>query len=262
MRKYWIVIAALLLLVTPMILFAQAAKQDQTQPAQPAQTQPAQPAAQTAQQGAASPAGQPGQPRPELAFPFVALTAMVGMPLSAAGTDNVGTVQDAYLTSDGRVAGVVAHLQNVPNVTAGSYILPPSTLAMQGDKLVLNLTSEPLQKAEGAKGSRAVPMDAVLASQLIQFNLVNNSGQNIGSVKDIVVNMQDAKVAYVAIDFTNVLGTGEKMFAIPYSDIWYSLGKQTVTIYNINQQALEKNPGIDPKNWPESADTTWNKPQA
>lgn len=256
MRKFGILLAALLL-AAPLALFAQ-----ETQPAQE-QAQPGtEQGTQTAQQGEASPAAQPGQPRPELAFPFIALSTMVGMPLSAAGTDNAGTLQDAYLTSDGRLAGVVTHLQNVPNVAPGSYILAPTTLTMEGEKLVLNLTSDPLPKAEGAKGSRTVPMDAVLASQLMQFNLVGQTNQNIGTVEDIVVNMQDATVTYVAINFSGALGTGEKVFAVPYDEVWYNLNRQTVTIYNLNQQAMEQNSGIDPQNWPETADTSWNRTQS
>ncbi len=270
MKKVSILFAALALLAAPVILSAQEEQQDQQQAQDQAGQQAAQgeqpQQAETGEQGAqaaqqAAPAGQPGQPRPDLAQPFVAVTTMVGMPISAGGNDNAGTAQDAYFSSDGKLLRVVANLQNVPNVTAGNYLLAPDMLSMEADKLVFNMTEEPLQRVEGAKSAGIIPQDAVRASQLLQFNLVNQQGQNIGTIEDIVVDMQSGDVAYAAINFTGILGAGEKTFAVPYSDIWYNLDRQTVTVYSINQQALEQNPGFDRNNWPESADQGWNRVQ-
>jgi sporulation protein YlmC with PRC-barrel domain len=263
MKKVGIILMALVLLGTPAVLFAQ--QQDQQPPApegeQAQQPPPAQQDEQAQpQQGEQAAQAPPAeQARPQLAPPFVALTTMIGMPISAGGSDNAGSVQDAWLTGEGMVSHIVANLQNVPGVNPGAYLLDPQTITMQDSRLTLNLTGEPLRSAEGAKGAGVVAQDSVRASQLVSFNLVNEQGQNIGSIEDVVINAETGEIAYVAVNFSGILGAGEKLFAVPYSEVWYSLGRSTVTIYNINQQALEANPGFDRENWPEQANPDWNR---
>jgi sporulation protein YlmC with PRC-barrel domain len=104
-------------------------------------------------------------------------------------------------------------------------------------------------------------MDSIQASSLLQFNLLNDQGQNIGTIQDIVLNLQSGEVSYVAVNFSSLLGAGEKVFAVPYDDIWYNLNDRTVTIYNINASALEQKAGISQDNWPETADPNWNAVQ-
>jgi sporulation protein YlmC with PRC-barrel domain len=268
-----------LLVTIPLLIFAQqqdqpAQPQQQDQQAQPPAEQPPaeQPPAEQppAEQPPAEqpPAEQPAQPpagpqegRAGLDSPLVAVSTMLQQPLVDSNGQQVGTAQDVWLSSDGMVSFVVADLQDVSGMPAGSYLVPPDALSMQDNRLTLNVGGQQFQSADGAKGAGTVPQDAIRVSELMEFNLVNEQGQNLGSIEDVVANMETGEVAYVAVNFGGFLGVGEKFFAVPFSEVWYNLDQDTVTIYNLNRQTLEQSEGFSTDDWPESPDPMWSQAQ-
>jgi sporulation protein YlmC with PRC-barrel domain len=114
--------------------------------------------------------------------------------------------------------------------------------------------------AQGIKAAGVVAIDSVLANDLVGYTLVNELGQRIGNIEDVVVNLDVDSVVYMALDFGEVLGVGERMIPVPFDDIWYHLSQQTVTIYDLNRQAIEQHDGFDTANWPQEADRDWNRP--
>src|SRR5919201_869381 len=55
------------------------------------------------------------------------------------------------------------------------------------------------------------------ASKLIGADVENPSGQNLGDIKDIVLDPQTGQIAYAVLGFGGFLGMGEKYFAIPWT---------------------------------------------
>lgn len=56
---------------------------------------------------------------------------------------------------------------------------------------------------------------ALPASYLIGEKVVNYKGENLGKVKEIMINPNTGKVAYVVVSYGGFLGMGDKLFAFP-----------------------------------------------
>ena len=98
----------------------------------------------------------------------------------------------------------------------------------------------------------------VKASSVIGTNVVNRLGDNLGDIKEVVIDPRTGRVAYAVVSFGGFLSMGEKLFAIPFSSLEYSVSKGEYVL-NISKERLEAAPGFDPDNWPSMADETWHR---
>jgi sporulation protein YlmC with PRC-barrel domain len=94
------------------------------------------------------------------------------------------------------------------------------------------------------------------ADTLIGDNVVNGSDDDLGDIKDIMLDMQTGQVAYAVLAFGGFLGMGEKLFAVP----WQALHLDTAHkrfVLNIDKERLKTAPGFNKDAWPDMSDTTW-----
>lgn len=94
------------------------------------------------------------------------------------------------------------------------------------------------------------------AGTLIGEDVVNLQGENLGDIKEIMLDMQSGNVAYAVLSFGGVLGIGEKLFAVP----WSALKLDTVAknfVLAISKEQLKGAPGFDKGDWPDMTDPTW-----
>jgi sporulation protein YlmC with PRC-barrel domain len=95
------------------------------------------------------------------------------------------------------------------------------------------------------------------ADTLIGDDVYNNDDEDLGDIKEIMLDMQSGEVAYAVLSFGGVLGMGEKLFAVP----WQSLTLDTVNkrfILDIDKEQLKNAPGFDKDNWPDMSNTDWS----
>ena len=94
------------------------------------------------------------------------------------------------------------------------------------------------------------------ADTLLGEDVYNTHDENLGDIKEIMLDMRTGKVAYAVLSFGGFLGMGEKLFAVP----WNALKLDTINkrfVLNISKDKLEHAPGFDANCWPDMADTTW-----
>ena len=94
------------------------------------------------------------------------------------------------------------------------------------------------------------------AHSLRSEDVYNRNSEELGSVKEIMIDMRSGKVAYAVMSFGGFLGVGGKLFAVP----WEALTLDTENkrfILNIDKEQLENAPGFDKDHWPNMADPTW-----
>ena len=94
------------------------------------------------------------------------------------------------------------------------------------------------------------------ASSLTGNDVKNHKGENIGNIKEIMINLQDGKVAYAVLSFGGFLGLGDKLFAIPWSSIIVDQDNKCC-VMSMSKEQLEKAPGFDKDNWPKAGDTEY-----
>ena len=95
------------------------------------------------------------------------------------------------------------------------------------------------------------------ADTLIGDSVVNAQEENLGDIKEIMIDMRSGQVAYAVLSFGGFLGVGEKLFAVP----WQALQLDTVNkrfMLNIDKSRLQKAPGFDPSAWPDMSDVGWS----
>ena len=96
------------------------------------------------------------------------------------------------------------------------------------------------------------------ADTLIGDGVVNAAEENLGDIKEIMLDMHTGQVAYAVLSFGGFLGIGEKLFAVP----WSALHLDTVNerfVLNVDKARLKNAPGFDPGAWPDMSDVTWAK---
>jgi sporulation protein YlmC with PRC-barrel domain len=94
------------------------------------------------------------------------------------------------------------------------------------------------------------------ADTLIGDSVVNGQDDDLGDIKEIMLDMQTGQVAYAVLAFGGFLGMGEKLFAVP----WQALHLDTVNhrfVLNIDKERLKNAPGFNKDAWPDMSDMTW-----
>ena len=94
------------------------------------------------------------------------------------------------------------------------------------------------------------------ADTLIGDSVVNAAEEDLGDIKEIMLDMQTGQVAYAVLAFGGFLGMGEKLFAVP----WQALHLDTVNkrmVLNVDKERLKNAPGFDKDAWPDMSDMSW-----
>lgn len=95
------------------------------------------------------------------------------------------------------------------------------------------------------------PVRVLTASSIIGDKVENNKGEDIGKIKDIMVNIHDGSIEYLVIQFGGFLGMGEKLFAVPFSALRLNPTKKSFLL-DVDKKFLENAPGFDQGHWPET----------
>ena len=88
--------------------------------------------------------------------------------------------------------------------------------------------------------------------------VANRQGESLGVIKEIVIDPQSFKVAYVVVSFGGFHGMSGKLFAMPFALFKFSADKG-VYILDLAKEKLEMAPGFDPDQWPSLADEKWHR---
>jgi len=96
-------------------------------------------------------------------------------------------------------------------------------------------------------------MSTILSSSSINGTSVKNaSGDDLGNIKDLMIDTGNGKITYAVLSFGGFLGLGDKYFAIPWSSLSVNTQDETM-ILDISQERLKDAPGFDKDNWPDQA---------
>ena len=96
------------------------------------------------------------------------------------------------------------------------------------------------------------------ATTAIGDRIVNEVGEDLGELKEVMIDVNSGHIAYAVLSFGGFLGLGDKLFAIP----WQALRLEPEShsfVLSVDREVLEDAPGFDKDDWPETteADDTW-----
>jgi sporulation protein YlmC with PRC-barrel domain len=86
-------------------------------------------------------------------------------------------------------------------------------------------------------------------SELVGKDVTNPKGENLGEIKDLVVDTTSGKVQYAVISFGGFMGLGDKLFAYPL-DKFERTADRGKLVLNVDKEKMKSAPGFDDKNWP------------
>lgn len=90
------------------------------------------------------------------------------------------------------------------------------------------------------------------ADTLMGEDVYNCQGEDLGDIKEFMIDMQSGQIAYAVLSFGGILGMGNKLFAVP----WQALELDTVDkrfVLDVSKERLENAPGFDQDRWPDMA---------
>jgi sporulation protein YlmC with PRC-barrel domain len=94
------------------------------------------------------------------------------------------------------------------------------------------------------------------ADTLIGNDVYNHKDEDIGDIKDIMLDMYTGRVSYAVLSFGGLLGLGEKLFAVPWSALILDTEHKRFVL-NVDKERLRQAPGFDKDHWPNMADQSW-----
>lgn len=94
------------------------------------------------------------------------------------------------------------------------------------------------------------------ASSISGDKIKNLQGEELGNIKDLMIDLGTGYVAYAVLSFGGFLGLGDKLFAVPMEALTLDAADKSF-ILNISKKKLEQAPGFDKDNWPDMTDLAW-----
>ena len=101
------------------------------------------------------------------------------------------------------------------------------------------------------------PGPRIMAADTLEGDkVVNDAGDDLGEIKDIMIDIPSGRVAYAVLSFGGVLGMGNKLFAIPWLALQLDPENRRF-ILNVDKDQRKDAPGFDKDHWPSMADQRW-----
>lgn len=94
------------------------------------------------------------------------------------------------------------------------------------------------------------------ASTLTGDSVRNSKNEELGTIKDIMIDVNSGKIAYAVLSFGGFLGMGDKLFAVPFKAFRVDTANECMVL-DVDQEQLENARGFDQNDWPDMADQRW-----
>lgn len=94
------------------------------------------------------------------------------------------------------------------------------------------------------------------AGTLMGDRFRNPGGDDLGTLEEIVLDLDRGRIAYAVLASGGFLGLGDRYFAIPWDMISVDTEEKELVV-DLDRDRLEDAPGFDKDNWPDMSDRTW-----
>lgn len=104
--------------------------------------------------------------------------------------------------------------------------------------------------------SETLERKTLSASTLIGDTVRDTQGQELGDIKEIMLDVRSGRIAYAVLDMGGFLGFGNKLFAMPWAMLTLDADDHQFVL-NVSKERLENAPGFDQDNWPDFSSREW-----
>lgn len=101
------------------------------------------------------------------------------------------------------------------------------------------------------------PESCVMGASFLLGNSVRNrQGEDLGVVKEIMLDTASGGIAYAVLSFGRWLGFGEKLFAVPWQAFRVDPEDHSL-ILDVSRDKLRSAPGFSKHRWPDMVDPSF-----
>jgi hypothetical protein len=86
----------------------------------------------------------------------------------------------------------------------------------------------------------------------------NLEDEDVGRIKDFMIDTTTGRVAYAVLSFGGFLGVGDKLFAVPWQSLQIDPDDECFVMH-VDKDRLKEAPGFDKDHWPKTDDMTWQR---
>ncbi|WP_206956976.1 PRC-barrel domain-containing protein [Trinickia acidisoli] len=94
------------------------------------------------------------------------------------------------------------------------------------------------------------------ASTLDGDKVLSADGQDVGKIKEIMLDVYTGRVAYAVMSSGGFLGIGDKLLAIPWSALTLDTDRKCFLL-SVAADTVKRAPGFEKDHWPAMADMAW-----
>lgn len=87
-------------------------------------------------------------------------------------------------------------------------------------------------------------------------DVVNLQNEDLGDIKDVMLDTRSGRIDYAVLSFGGFLGMGEKLFAVPWRALTLDRENRRFVL-DVAKDRLQSAPGFDKDEWPDMADPEW-----
>ncbi|MDR5833565.1 PRC-barrel domain-containing protein [Caballeronia sp. LZ034LL] len=109
---------------------------------------------------------------------------------------------------------------------------------------------------KGAATAAGPGPDVMAASTLDGNSVISSDGHDVGSLKDIMLDVSNGHIAYAVLSSGGFLGIGNKLLAIPWSALTLDTDNRCFRL-DATAEQVRNSPGFDKDAWPSMADHVW-----
>lgn len=98
--------------------------------------------------------------------------------------------------------------------------------------------------------------DVMAASSLDGNSVISSDGHDVGSLKEIMLDVSSGHIAYAVLSSGGFLGIGNKLLAVPWGALTLDTDNRCFRI-DATAEQVRNSPGFDKDAWPSMADHVW-----
>ncbi|NHA14640.1 PRC-barrel domain containing protein [Thioalkalivibrio sp. XN279] len=95
------------------------------------------------------------------------------------------------------------------------------------------------------------------ATTITGDDVFNLKDEKLGTIEDIMLDMENGKIRYAVLSSGGFLGMGDRLFAIPWSAMKIDALHKRFTL-DVDIERLKAAPGFNKEAWPSWSDPSWS----
>jgi len=177
------------------------------------------------------------------------LSKLDGVNIYDSNAKKIGEVEDLVIDPEsGRIVHALVSLGGVMGIGDKQYAVPTKQLRIFSRAVD---DTVPLKVELGAPQDSMTPAKSLekdspylMGSRLVDMDVYDGSGKEVGEIEDVIVDLQSGEAKYVLIEFEGSYAPDDKVYAFPMSALKRDKDGRKLML-NVTKESLSSTPSVD-----------------